>query len=107
MTLIDAPSSERFAAAPPPRGPGARPVPFFVEAAAARDVRITGDFSRWSRSGVRLHHDGHGLWRALLSLPLGVYEYRLLVDGEWADHPHAVRHVPNEYGSRNSILIVA
>jgi len=90
-----------------PSRSGARPVPFWVEVAAARDVRITGDFSLWSRSGVRLHPDGHGVWRGLLSLPRGVYEYRLLIDGAWADHPSATRHVGNDFGSRNGILIVA
>jgi 1,4-alpha-glucan branching enzyme len=85
---------------------GARPVPFFVDVPVARDVRVTGDFSRWSRSGVRLHNDGHGLWRTLLSLPPGVYEYRLLIDGEWADHPGARRRTRNPFGSQNCVMTV-
>jgi 1,4-alpha-glucan branching enzyme len=85
---------------------GARPVPFYAGVAAARDVRVTGDFSRWARSGVRLHHDGHGLWSALLSLSPGVYEYRLLIDGEWADHPEAPRRIRNPFGGQNCVMTV-
>ncbi len=106
MTFPDGPDSGTLVIEPLPPRSGARPVPFFVEVPAARDVRITSDFTRWSRSGVRLHPDGHGLWRALLSLPRGVYEYRLLVDGAWADHPTAFRHVRNDFGTRNCILAV-
>ena len=86
--------------------PGARPVPFFVEAVSARDVRVTGDFSEWTRSGIRLSNDGHGMWRTLLSLPSGVYEYRLLIDGSWADHPEAKKRVSNPFGTENCVLVV-
>jgi len=35
-----------------------------------------------------------------------VYEYRILVDGEWMSDPHAVETVPNPFGGLNSILRV-
>jgi len=89
-----------------PKRPGARPVPFFVEVLLARDVRVTGEFCRWTRSGIRLHHDGHGVWRTLLSLPPGAHEYRLLIDGDWADHAAANGRVRNPFGSQNCVLTV-
>lgn len=83
-----------------------RPVAFFAQAPGSRDVRVTGDFSNWSRAGIRLSDDGHGLWRAMLSLRQGVYQYRLLINGDWADHPEATARVDNPYGTQNCVLTV-
>jgi hypothetical protein len=49
---------------------------------------------------------GHGCWMKQLVLPPGVYEYRILADGEWVSDPHAVETVPNPFGGLNSILRV-
>jgi hypothetical protein len=86
--------------------PTARPVRFFTKAEGARDVRVTGVFSGWSRAGVRLSHDGNGIWRAMLSLNPGSYEYRLLINGAWADHEEATDRVGNPFGTRNCVLTV-
>ena len=85
----------------------ARPVPIFVTAPGAGDVRVTGDFSRWSKAGIRLSNHGHGEWRAMIPLEPGVYEYRLLIDGVWADHEQATKRVRNPFGSENCILTVS
>ena len=72
----------------------------------AGDVRVTGVFSGWSRAGVRLSHDGNGVWRTMLSLKPGSYEYRLLINGVWADHEEATDRVENPFGTRNCVLTV-
>jgi 1,4-alpha-glucan branching enzyme len=84
-----------------------RPVPFFVNAPAADDVRVTGDFTNWTRAGIRLSNDGHGLWRTLLSLKQGIHQYRLLIDGRWADHEEASAWVDNPYGTKNCVMTVS
>jgi 1,4-alpha-glucan branching enzyme len=83
-----------------------RPVGFFANAPGAADVRVTGDFSGWSKVGIRLSNDGHGLWRTMLSLKQGVYQYRLLINGDWADHEEATARVENPYGTQNCVLTV-
>lgn len=83
-----------------------RPVPFHTTLPEAADVRVTGDFSRWTRAGVRLHDDGHGLWRTMLLLPRGAHQYRLLVDGVWADHAEATGRIRNVFGTTNCVLTV-
>jgi len=83
-----------------------RPVAFFANAPEAGDVRVTGDFSGWSKAGIRLSNDGHGLWRTMLSLKQGVYQYRLLINGNWADHEEATIRVDNPYGTQNCVLTV-
>lgn len=86
--------------------PAARPVAFFAKAAGAGDVRVTGEFSGWSRAGVPLSNDGHGVWRTMLSLKPGSYQYRLLINGQWADHEEATTRVENPFGTRNCVLTV-
>lgn len=85
----------------------ARPIEIIVRRPDAQSVRITGDFSQWAKEGAALESDGAGGWRCVLKLPPGEYQYRLLVDGEWADHEDAHRTVENAFGTRNSILRVS
>jgi hypothetical protein len=73
---------------------------------AAGDVRVTGDFSGWSPEGVVLKKDAGGEWKATLLLEPGRYQYRLIVDGAWADHPEAASRVANPHGSENCVLEV-
>ncbi|HLY76150.1 MAG TPA: glycogen-binding domain-containing protein [Planctomycetota bacterium] len=73
----------------------------------AQDVRITGDFSKWSEEGIEMSHESGDLWEVELSLAAGEYQYRLRVDGRWQDHPEAKNRVPNPFGSENCVLRVS
>ena len=84
-----------------------KPVALFSKAVGAGDVRVTGDFTAWSKAGIRLSNDGHGIWRTMLSLKPGTVQYRLLIDGNWADHEEATDRVPNPFGTQNCVLIVS
>lgn len=88
------------------RKPVYRDVAFAVRLENARDVAVTGDFTAWSREGLRLASGGGGTWGATLKLAPGEYQYRLLVDGEWRDDPQAPKRVANPYGSENGVLTV-
>ncbi len=70
-------------------------------------VVATGDFSNWSSEGVRLERGADGRWSATLQLKPGEYQYRLIVDGQWANNPGAERRVGNAFGSENDVLVVA
>lgn len=83
-----------------------RRIPFLVKAKAAKEVRITGDFTRWVEEGIPLKHEGEGTWRTVLPLDPGRYEYRILVDGQWTDHEEATERLTNPYGSQNCVLKV-
>jgi len=48
-----------------------------------------------------------GEWTKELTLSPGRYEYRFVVDGEWADDPAAIELIPNPFGTANAVLIVA
>ena len=81
-------------------------VSFSTRMAGARSVRVTGDFTNWSSEGIALEPGAGGEWKAVLKLAPGQYQYRLLVDGQWRDHPEAEKRVQNPFGSENGILIV-
>jgi len=80
---------------------------FVLDAPNANDVRLTGEFTGWSSEGVRMERDSKdGLWKAVVSLEPGEYEYRFIVDGVWIKDPSNTDSVLNEFGQENSLLIV-
>ena len=83
-----------------------RAVPLTIRAPGARQVCVTGDFTKWSPDGIPLSMRSDDDWRTTLRLSPGRYEYRLLVDGEWRDDPNARNTVPNPFGSFNGVLEV-
>lgn len=83
-----------------------REVAFMVRAKGASEVILTGDFTDWSRDGIRLRKGPNDEWRGVLELEPGEHQYRLVVDGNWQDDPQAMKRVPNPYGGYNSVLRV-
>jgi len=80
---------------------------FLLDAPNASDVRLTGEFTGWSSEGIKMERDEQdGLWKAVLDLEPGEYEYRFIVDGIWIKDPNNTDSVLNEFGQENSLLIV-
>ncbi len=77
---------------------------------AARDVRIAGDFNGWvpdrDVASETRSDGGTRVWRKVLHLAPGTYEYRYIVDGEWREDPSNPDHVPTPLGPPNSRLVV-
>lgn len=90
------------------RPPHVKPkrVTLVVPRLEAADVVATGDFTSWSREGVRLKRRSDGGWSAAVTVAPGEHQYRLLVDGEWRNNPAAKRRVPNAFGSENDVFVV-
>jgi chromosome partitioning protein len=76
----------------------------------AADVRIAGDFNGWVPDrGVLSSSRQEGetrVWRKVLHLPPGTYEYRYVVDGEWREDPANPERIPTSLGPPNSLLVV-
>jgi len=83
------------------------PVRFEYTDPAAKTVCLAGTFNHWQPEAKALHSSGAGNWWKDTLLAPGSYEYCLVVDGQWRPDPHARESVPNPFGGRNSILIVA
>ena len=72
----------------------------------ANTVAIAGTFNDWRPGATPMVLLGEGRWRKELVLAPGVYEYRLVVDGEWRTDPLGQETTPNPFGGLNSVLKV-
>lgn len=89
-----------------PTGKAPPPAHFeFLHAAATR-VCLAGTFNDWRPEVTPMVPIGEGCWMKDLTLPRGVYEYRIIADGEWMLDPLAAETVPNPFGGLNSVVRV-
>jgi len=72
----------------------------------AAAVCVAGTFNDWRPEATPMVALGDGRWRKELTLPPGVYEYRIVADGEWMADPLAGETNPNPFGGLNSVLKV-
>lgn len=82
------------------------PVRFELTDATAVTVSVAGTFNDWHPTTKSMHPSGNGHWLKETSLAPGIYEYCLVVDGQWMPDPQARESVPNPFGGRNSVLRV-
>ena len=81
-------------------------VTFTFKAPAAQSVLIAGDFTGWQQAALPMKRAKTGIWKKVISLPAGRYEYRLLVDGQWQDDPQCALRQPNQFGGENCVCVV-
>lgn len=81
---------------------------FVLYAPQAREVLVVGDFNGWGSTGaVKLKPTTDGTWRAQIKLNPGQYQYAFVVNGkQWLADPGAMRQVDDDFGRKNSILLV-
>jgi chromosome partitioning protein len=80
---------------------------FALDAPGASEVYVTGEFPGWPREGWPLQRDAtDGLWKAVLDVPPGEYEYHFVVDGLWMRDPGNRDYTRDEFGQENSLLVV-
>jgi 1,4-alpha-glucan branching enzyme len=69
----------------------------------AESVYIAGTFNEWQAKVTPMVALERGRWAKDLILPPGIYEYRLVVDGQWMPDPQATEAAPNPFGGVNSV----
>jgi 1,4-alpha-glucan branching enzyme len=72
----------------------------------AAAVCVAGTFNDWRPAAAPMVAVGDGRWIKELALPPGLYEYRIVADGEWMADPLARETNPNPFGGLNSVLKV-
>ena len=82
------------------------PVHIEFKHSTATRIGIAGTFNDWRPEATPMIPMGDGRWLKELVLAPGVYEYLLVVDGEWMPDPHASGTAPNQFGGINSVLKV-
>lgn len=83
-----------------------QPVRFGYFNPDAKEVFLAGSFNNWEIRATPLVRDSLGDWAVELELPPGEYRYRLVVDGEWRDHPSAQQTAPNPFGGFDAVIVV-
>jgi len=76
---------------------------FSYVAPTAAKVQLAGDFTQWQKQPINMRKGDDGIWRTTVELSPGAHPYRYLVDGQWQDDPQCARHVPNPFGSQDSV----
>jgi 1,4-alpha-glucan branching enzyme len=82
-----------------------RRVTFSLNAPGAQEVFVTGDFNGWKQKAHPMKRSADGIWKKIVMLPPGRYEYRYLVDEAWSNDPTG-QICPNCFGSDNNFTIV-
>jgi 1,4-alpha-glucan branching enzyme len=81
-------------------------VTFSYAAPKAQSVLLAGDFTGWQQAPLKLKKGKDGVWKTAVSLPPGIYEYRMLVDGQWENDPQCPTRRPNQFGGENCVCKV-
>jgi len=96
------------AIAVPAAGSGTVLVRFELMAPGAHRVTLAGSFNEWDASSIVFTPTAQdGLWSVTVALAPGQYQYLFVVDGErWIPDPEAHAQVEDEFGQKNSLLVV-
>ena len=87
---------------------GKHPTQFMVVAQEAAHVAVVGDFNGWDPTAHPLEQTSPGVWSLVVPLEPGRHTYAYVVDGEqWIPDSLAARAPEDEFGGRNSVLLVA
>ena len=81
-------------------------IEFSFLAPEAQGVSIGGSFNQWNPSSHPLERDKKGIWKIILPLSPGQYEYLFFVDGGWQTDPNCPTCVENPFGTLNCVRIV-
>ena len=79
---------------------------FTFRAPEAKKIFIAGTFNDWNTKLMPMKKGKDGIWRIVIKLPHGRYEYKYFVDGTWAQDIPGVELVPNHFGTNNCVIDV-
>src|SRR5690349_8897411 len=101
--------SAASADAPPISPAGERePVRFELAAPQASRVSLVGSFNEWNPRATPLVRDSStGKWIVSVRLAPGRHVYAFVVDGDVTAGPAAPRAADDDFGSKNSVVLVA
>lgn len=85
---------------------GLRPIHFELRNSVASSVSVAGSFNDWNPQFAPMTRESLDHWVRTIPLSEGVYEYCLVVDGEWILDPLNQFSVENPFGGRNSVFTV-
>lgn len=81
-------------------------IEFIFRAPEAKKVYIAGTFNDWNTKLMLMKKGKDGIWRILIKLTPGRYEYKYFVDGTWAQDIPGAELAPNPFGTNNCVISV-
>jgi 1,4-alpha-glucan branching enzyme len=74
----------------------------------AKRVNLAGDFNNWDIESIPMKRLKNGEYTASVNLKKGrEYQFKYLLDGkQWVNEKEADKHVPNEFHSENSVVVL-
>ena len=82
-------------------------IDFAVTAPSAKEVFLAGEFNEWKVNETSRMSFNNGVWVKKVSLPLGKYRYRFVVDGKWVEDTSNPLKELNPYGEMDSLVEVS
>jgi 1,4-alpha-glucan branching enzyme len=81
---------------------------FSLYAPDVNEVYLAGDFNNWQpdAKNFRLRKFKGDIWKKMLKLKPGRYEYQFVVDGQWWCDPENDNRVRNLYCTENCVIEV-
>jgi 1,4-alpha-glucan branching enzyme len=79
-------------------------VEFSFYAPEARNVFLAGEFNQWDTRSLPMTKDEEGVWRLMVELNPGSYEFKFFVDGAWFEDLTGAQLVPNPFGTQNYVV---
>ena len=85
---------------------GVKEVEFSFFAPEAREVFLAGEFNEWDTRSLPMRKDQEGVWRIMVELNPGSYEFKFWVDGAWFEGLAGAQLVSNSFGTQNYVVCV-
>ena len=84
-----------------------RRVVFEINAGPGKSVGVAGSFNDWNPDAKPLKdRNGDGVYRGIVTLEPGRYEYKFVVDGIWSMDARNPLFAPNDFGTLNSLIVI-
>jgi len=107
-TAVESPAEQHIASEPTENydGDRKRSVTLTFTELNTADLKIAGDFNDWEPDKDVTTSLSNGIISKTLSARPGTYQYRLIMDGNWQEDPNNPNKAINEFGAKNSVLII-
>jgi 1,4-alpha-glucan branching enzyme len=76
-----------------------------LPAEGAKAVSLVGDFNNWQPVAMKKQKDGR--FAVDVKMAAGTYQYKFIIDGQWAADQENGDVAPNPHGSLNSVAKVS
>jgi len=86
---------------------GKKRVTFTLESEVGKKIYVAGDFNNWTDEDKELLDKAdNGIYRKIMLLSPGRYEYKFIIDGVWCIDPANPSFTKNAMNTLNSVIEV-